>query len=96
MSLKLRSKIMSNMDKIRKQIAEAWGVEANNGPSEDQLQNELILIKHHVQDALQYLEEGEKASVIGSLKDIGESVDRLAEFLRPKNKNELFRTSEGD
>jgi len=85
---------MTDINKVREKIAEAWGVDVNNGPSEDQLQNELILIKHHVEDARTYLKEGETPSVLGSLKDIDEAIDRLAKFLRPKSSAEIFRMSD--
>ena len=49
----------------------------------DQLQNELIVIGHHVQDALEGLEEGDVEYAKNSLHDIGEAVARLKEFLPP-------------
>jgi len=50
----------------------------------DVLQNHLILMSHHVNDAMEALENGEDTIVEASLKDIGEIVDELKSFL-PKN-----------
>jgi hypothetical protein len=50
----------------------------------DVLQNHLILMSHHVNDAMEALENGEDTIVEASLKDIGEIVDELKSFL-PKS-----------
>lgn len=47
----------------------------------DVLQNHLILISHHVNDALEALENGEDTIVEASLTDIGELVSELKSFL---------------
>jgi hypothetical protein len=47
----------------------------------DVLQNHLILISHHVNDALEALENGEDTIVEASLTDIGELVDELKSYL---------------
>lgn len=47
----------------------------------DVLQNNLILIAHHVDDALEALDDGDDTIVEASLKDIGEMVDELKAYL---------------
>lgn len=47
----------------------------------DVLQNHLILISHHVNDALEALESGDDSIVEASLTDINEIVDELKEYL---------------
>jgi len=50
----------------------------------DVLQNHLILIAHHVDDALEALENGDDSIVEASLEDIREIVEELKAYL-PKN-----------
>ena len=47
----------------------------------DVLQNDLILISHHVDDALEALEDGDDSVVEASLTDINEIVDELKAYL---------------
>ena len=47
----------------------------------DVLQNNLILIAHHVNDALEALESGDDSIVEASLVDINEMVDELKAYL---------------
>lgn len=51
------------------------------GSGDDELQNELILIAHHVHDAKGGLGRGDSDYARNSLHDIEESVRRLAERL---------------
>ena len=50
----------------------------------DVLQNHLILIAHHVDDALEALEDGDDTIVEASLEDIREIVGELKAYL-PKD-----------
>jgi len=47
----------------------------------DILQNDLILISHHVNDALEALEGGDDTVVEASLTDINEIIDELKAYL---------------
>jgi hypothetical protein len=57
----------------------------------DQLQNEIIGISHHVEDALEAMGTKEYDIVEGSLIDIKEAVSRLKKFLPPDEINEIER-----
>jgi hypothetical protein len=57
----------------------------------DELQNEVIIIAHHVEDALKYLGEGKHDAVEGSLEDINEVVERLKKFLPSEEVSEIDR-----
>ncbi|MCK9557022.1 MAG: hypothetical protein M0R50_03145 [Candidatus Cloacimonetes bacterium] len=46
----------------------------------DVLQNHLILISHHVEDAFEALEDGDDSVVEASLRDINEIVDELKDY----------------
>ena len=56
----------------------------------DQLQNELIVIAHHVEDAMKGLGEGDTDYVKRALIDINEAVARLKKFL-PNGSSEVER-----
>lgn len=58
--------------------------------SPDQLQNELIVIAHHVEDAMKGLNEHDTDYVKKALIDIKEAVDRLKGFL-PNGSSEVER-----
>lgn len=56
----------------------------------DQLQNELIVIAHHVEDALKGLEQGDTDYTKKALLDINEAITRLKNFL-PNGSAEVER-----
>lgn len=56
----------------------------------DQLQNELIVIAHHVEDAMKGLEQGDTSYVKKALLDINEAIARLKGFL-PNGTSEVER-----
>ncbi len=56
----------------------------------DQLQNEAIVIAHHVEDALKGLEERDFNYVKKALLDIGEAVGRIKQLL-PNGASEVDR-----
>jgi hypothetical protein len=60
---------------------------------EDQMQNEMLTIKHHVEDALEACQSGQKEMVAGSLQDVLDSIERMKEFLPPEMASELDRMS---
>lgn len=59
--------------------------------NKDQLQNELIVIKHHIEDAMIGLKENDPNYAMRSLEDINEVVDRLSKFITPNQKKEIDR-----
>ena len=56
----------------------------------DQLQNELIVIAHHVEDALKGLNKHDIDYAKKALIDIGEAVGRLKNFI-PNGSSEVER-----
>jgi len=62
----------------------------------DTLQNEVIVILHHVGDALKALEEKDLSYVKNSLIDIKESAERLEKFLTDSQKLEIRRATSND
>jgi hypothetical protein len=54
-----------------------------NDLTEDELQNQLILIVHHLDDAEEGMKDGDLDYAKASLKDIREVVDHLKGFLSP-------------
>lgn len=60
----------------------------------DQLQNELIIIKHHVDDARKGIEDGDTDYAINSLHDIDEAIDRMKSFLDPNKSDEIDRIAD--
>ena len=61
----------------------------------DILQNELILIDHHLGDIEKALEEGDPGYAKKGLKDAKEAVQRLSVYLPGKMSGELKRMEEG-
>lgn len=61
----------------------------------DQLQNEILLIAHHVEDAEEALKEGDLDYIQRSLTDIKEVAKRLGEFLPPSLRGEIKRIVKG-
>jgi len=59
--------------------------------NQDQLQNELIVIAHHVEDALKGLDQGDLEYTKKGLHDIKEAVDRLKKFLGGPLPSEIER-----
>lgn len=58
----------------------------------DILQNELLLIAHHVSDALESLDDPKKIEIVrGSLHDIDESLERLGKLLPKQFTKEMKR-----
>ncbi len=57
----------------------------------DKIQNELLIIAHHVEDALKGIGEGDLDYVKKSLYDISEVVSRLKKDLPPNFKAEIDR-----
>lgn len=75
------------MDNI-KLIAESMG---GVDLTQDQLQNELLLVQHHLNDAQAGLKEGDTNYVQKSLHDISEVVSRLSKLLGVNVRKELGR-----
>lgn len=64
---------------------------------QDKLQNELILIYHHLEDIENSLEQDDpKETALSGISDAKEAVKRLAEMLPPEMAAELDRMSEYD
>lgn len=57
--------------------------------SDDVLQNEVILILHHVNDCLKGLQENDLTYVEKGLKDIEEVANRLKDTLPKKLQNDV-------
>ena len=57
----------------------------------DQLQDELLLLGHHLEDAEKALASGKSEIVTSSLGDMKESLHRLAMMLNPKARSEIKR-----
>lgn len=62
----------------------------------DTLQNEILLILHHVGDAEKAINEKDLSYVKRSLVDIRESANRLSKFVAPGQKQELDRATKED
>jgi len=60
----------------------------------DAIQNELIIIQHHVQDIEEGLAENDIGYVKNGLKDIKESIQRLTKLLTPPEQDEIARIAE--
>lgn len=60
---------------------------------QDQLQDEVILIKHHVGDIREMLDAKKYKAMDGALNDIDESCDRLRKFLSSNQKREVDRAT---
>ena len=61
---------------------------------EDAIQNELIIIQHHVKDIEEGLADHDISYVKNGLKDIKESVQRLTKLLTPQEQDEIARIAE--
>lgn len=61
--------------------------------SSNELQNEIVLIKHHIQDSYEYLRKKEYKSIGEALHDIEESANRLEKFLSKKQDKEIDRVT---
>lgn len=59
--------------------------------SSDQLQNELIVIAHHVEDGLKGLDTNDIDYARASFEDIKEAIDRLKAFIDDPMKSEIDR-----
>lgn len=57
----------------------------------DELQNELVLIRHHIQDSREYLKKKEYGSINEALDDIEDSTKRLEKFLSKRQDKEIDR-----
>lgn len=60
----------------------------------DVLQNEIIVIGHHVQDIEEGLKEGDIDYAKKGLHDIKESLARLSEFVNPNQRSEIDRIAD--
>lgn len=60
---------------------------------DDALQNELIVIGHHVDDAEEALDEENPDYAREALKDIREALKRLSAFLTPDLTREILRVT---
>lgn len=60
----------------------------------DQLQNELLIIAHHLDDMEEGIKEKDLDYINKGVKDIREVVDRLAGFLSKKEASEIDRMAE--
>jgi len=61
---------------------------------QDSIQNELIIISHHVEDIEEGLKDKDIGYALKGLKDIKESIQRLSKFLKPKEKTEIERIAD--
>jgi hypothetical protein len=59
----------------------------------DDLQNELVLILHHVGDIEKALHQGQVEYALMGLKDVKESVHRISRGLNPSQQAGLQRTT---
>src|SRR3990172_5552972 len=59
----------------------------------DQLQNELIIVLHHLNDIDEGLDKNDINYVKKGLNDIREALDRLKDFLNPEQIEEINRIS---
>ncbi len=69
-----------------------WRIRENVG--NDPLQNELILILHHVGDIEESLKKRDIRYALEGLKDIRESVQRLSSMLPSNQSKEISRTAD--
>ena len=60
----------------------------------DQLQNELLIIAHHLDDMKEGIKEKDLDYINKGIKDIREVVERLSKFLSKKEKTEIERMAE--
>jgi hypothetical protein len=90
--------------KMAKEFIEKEMNKSSNAPktaskvmTEDQLQNEIIFISHHLDDMEKGIEENDLGYVKRGLDDVKESVYRLKKFLTHQNMvEEIDRISEDD
>lgn len=60
----------------------------------DTLQNELIIIAHHVDDIKESLRRRDIDYALGALDDIKEVIERLSSFLTDDQKDEIERIAD--
>jgi len=60
----------------------------------DAIQNEIIVIAHHVKDIEEGLKDKDYGYVQKGLNDIKESLDRLSKFTNPEQRSEIDRIAE--
>jgi hypothetical protein len=61
---------------------------------DDAIQNELIIISHHIEDIEEGLKARDMIYVQRGIGDIKESIQRLAEMLKPREKTEIERIAD--
>jgi len=60
----------------------------------DTIQNELIIIKHHLDDIKEGLNDNDINYVKKGVADIEESIQRLSSMLKPREKTEIERIAD--
>lgn len=60
----------------------------------DQIQNELIVIAHHVEDAENGLKEQDLDYTQNSLNDIKEAIERLKQLIPQRQRTEIDRIAD--
>lgn len=60
----------------------------------DMLQNEIIVIGHHVEDIENGIEEGNIDYAKKGLDDIKEALQRLSRFVNPNQRSEISRIAD--
>jgi len=65
-----------------------------NQISPDQLQNELLVLSHHIDDVIKAVKTKDHRSALLGLTDCREIIDRIANFLPPNKASEIERMAE--
>ncbi len=60
----------------------------------DVLQDEIIVIGHHVEDIESGIEEGDMDYAKKGLDDIKEALNRLSKFVNPNQRSEIARIAD--
>lgn len=60
----------------------------------DTIQNELIVIQHHLDDMKEGLKSKDIPYVMKGVTDIEESIKRLSSMLKPREKTEIERIAD--
>ncbi len=60
----------------------------------DAIQNELIIISHHIEDIEEGLKDNNTDYVKRGIGDIKESIQRLSKMLTPREKTEIERIAD--
>lgn len=67
------------------------GQHERNKMNSNEIENEVIIIAHHVEDIEEGLQKNDITYVKNGLKDIRESLERIKKLLKPDQQSEIDR-----